>query len=399
MKKRILLLLGIVLTLLFLVTSCQTKKEEPKKEEKPQEPVVEETAQEVTLLLKDDEFDRFLSKDVIKAFEEEYPEIKIKKSKTKDIVKYYEELEETEPEALADIVVNEAGTISQNQDKWADLAALDSEFVGQIPEALEYADEEAVYGIPLKMETDYVFYWKDLFAEQELAVPETWSEFVETALALTEKVGSEDPEFISLGCGFKDIWPCYPYMEILPVAETSDIYTAYEKVYQLLGSEAVSGDLLSLGRSEVTSLFASRKVGMMTLSGSEYQKIKEGLSEEELENLGCFYLPVRDTKEEPFRVVTYGKTFLSIGEASENKEAALTFIKWIYAESGYQEFLAEEQEFLQQASQQMPEVEVLTYHSESQVLPMESCELGVRMLTEEFDFEQEMKDVYEKSMK
>lgn len=147
-----------------------------------------------------------------------------------------------------------------------------------------YAINGKVLGIPQTAGYEYVYYWKDMFTEAGVEVPDTWEELKTVSKKLQEHFGANDPDFMAIALGAKDEWPDYPYMEFMPalvngngqnwndMAKTdtpfaggSDINTAYHRVYDLFTSGVLGKDPLGLGNDQATNLFAQKKAAIIAL--------------------------------------------------------------------------------------------------------------------------------------
>ena len=58
------------------------------------------------------------------------------------------------------------------------------------------------------------------------------------------------------------------------------------------------------------------------------------------DQLGTFYLPVRETESEPFRYVVQGDSFMGVTTHSKNPELAKAFVEWYYSDARYPGYLS-----------------------------------------------------------
>ena len=175
---------------------------------------------------------------------------------------------------------------------------------------------------------EYVFYWKDLFREAGVEVPTTWPEFVEVCQTLQEYYGKDNDDFIALGIGLKDEWPDYPFMEFMPsnwmanqdkpFEAGTDIRTAYTRVYELFTSGVLGKDPLGLGNDQINNLFAAKQVAIFPSGDWSLQNIINAGAD--ISELGTFYLPVRMSEDEPYRVIVQGDSLMGVTTHSENPE-------------------------------------------------------------------------------
>ena len=70
-----------------------------------------------------------------------------------------------------------------------------------------------------------------------------------------------------------------------------------------------------------------------TFSG-EYQS-----GADSIDQLGTFYLPVRENTSEPFRYIVQGDSFMGVTTHSQSPELAKAFVEWFYSEAWYPDYL------------------------------------------------------------
>ena len=75
-----------------------------------------------------------------------------------------------------------------------------------------------ILGLPEKRQEEYVLFWRDMFDEAGVDVPQTWDEFVDVSEKLQEYYGTSNSDFMAIALGAKDEWPIYPLVENMPSA-------------------------------------------------------------------------------------------------------------------------------------------------------------------------------------
>ena len=284
-----------------------------------------------------------------------------------------------------------------------------------------------ILGVPMTAGYEYVFYWKDMFKEAGVTVPTTWSEFEQTAQTLQDYYGKENPDFMAIALGAKDEWPDYPYMEFMPAleggngqnwndmaktdtpfSEGSDINKAYTKVNELFHMNVFGKDPLGMGNDQVTALFAQKKAAILALGDWGLQNIQTGT--DDYSELGTFYLPVRNTTDDPFRVIVQGDSFMGVTTHSKNPELAKAFVEWFYSEDWYPGYISyvtsassmtnfpkEKDPILAEADALQPDMELVMYDGggdDFQAIQNEIAfdykKLGAQMFTEGFDLKTEL---------
>ena len=289
--------------------------------------------------------------DMVGKFQEKYPKADIEVEKIKDDSEYWNSMKmRTSANQLPDVMFNKPFTLSRFKDNLVDLSDLAA--TGNNTLAAGYAVDGKILGIPMAVGYEYVYYWKDMFAEAGVEVPDTWAEFEAAAQALQDYFGKDNADFMAIALGAKDEWPDYPYMEFMPAleggngqnwnemaktdapfADGTDISKAYRKVNNLFNMDVFGKDPLGLSNDQATSLFAQKKAAIMALGDWGLQNIQNGTDDDS--QLGTFYLPVRDSKEDPFRVIVQGDFFMGVTTHSKNQELAKAFVEWFYSEDWY----------------------------------------------------------------
>lgn len=370
MKKQ--KLMATILTCILLATSIvgcsktNNKKEEvtpstsettdttnTEEEEKGQE---KDLSASLTFAIWDNNLNDFIEQnDMVGKFQEKYPNIDIEVEKVKDDSEYWNTMKiRASANQLPDVMFNKPFTLSRFKDYLIDLK--DTVACSNNELASGYAIDGKVLGIPMTSGYEYVYYWKDLFAEAGVEVPTTWSELEEVSKTLQVYYEKDNKDFMAIACGLKDSWPDYPYMEFMPALESgngqnwntmttqdapfsegTDIYKAYNKVHSLFTSGVLGKDPLGLGNDQATTLFATKGAAMIALGDWGLQNIKSAT--EDVSQLGTFYLPTRNTESDPYNVIVQGDSFMGVTTHSKNQEAATAFVEWFYSEAWYPDFL------------------------------------------------------------
>lgn len=367
--------------------------------------------------------------DMVGKFQEKYPNAEIEVEKIKDDSEYWNAMKmRTSANQLPDVMFNKPFTLSRFKDYLLDLSDLEATKNNEL--AAGYAMDGKVLGIPLTAGYEYVYYWKDMFKEAGVEIPTTWDEFEKAAQTLQDHYGKDDPDFMAIALGAKDEWPDYPYMEFMPAlqggngqnwndmaktdapfAEGTDIYKAYNKANSLFSKDVFGKDPLGMGNDQVTSLFAQKKAAIIALGDWGLQNIETGT--DDYSELGTFYLPVRDSATDPFRVIVQGDSFMGITTHSKNPELAKAFVEWFYSEDWYpgyinyvtsassmKNFPKDKDPILAQADELQPDKELVMYdgggddfQSIQNEIAFDYKKLGARMFTEGFDLKAELNEL------
>jgi raffinose/stachyose/melibiose transport system substrate-binding protein len=370
--------------------------------------------------------------DMVGKFQEVYPNAEIEVEKIKDDSEYWNAMKmRASANQLPDIMFNKPFTLSRFQDYLVDLS--DTEAAKNNTLAEGYAMDGKILGVPMTAGYEYVYYWKDLFEEAGVKVPTTWEELKTVSKSLQDHFGAEDPDFMAIALGAKDEWPDYPFMEFMPslvngngqnwndmattdapFAEGTDVNVAYHRVYDLFTSGVFGKDPLGLGNDQATNLFAQKKAAIIALGDWGLQNIEAGA--DNIDQLGTFYLPVRENADEPFRYIVQGDSFMGVTTHSKNPELAKAFVEWFYSEAWYpgyinyvssassmENFPKEKHPILAEADQAQPDGEMVMYDGggdDFTAIQNETAfdykKLGSQMFTENFDLDQTLADLDQK---
>lgn len=369
------------------------------------------------------------SNDMVGKFQEKYPDAEIEVEKIKDDSEYWNAMKmRASANQLPDVMFNKPFTLSRFKDYLLDLS--DTEAAKNNTLAAGYAVEGKILGVPMTAGYEYVYYWKDMFEEAGVEVPTTWGDFQAAATKLQDHFGASDPDFMAIALGAKDEWPDYPFMEFMPAlvngngqnwndmakvdapfAEGTDINIAYHRIYDLFTSGVFGKDPLGLGNDQATTLFAQKKAAIIALGDWGLQNIENGA--ESINQLGAFYLPVRESESEPFRYIVQGDSFMGVTTHSKNPELARAFIEWFYSEDWYPGYIAyissassmsnfpkDKDPVLAEADAAQPDGEMVMYDGGGDdftaiqnEIAFDYKKLGAQMFTDGFDLDATLADL------
>lgn len=367
--------------------------------------------------------------DMVGKFQEKYPDANIEVEKLKDDSEYWNAMKmRASANQLPDVMFNKPFTLSRFKDYLLDLSDLEAAKNNEL--AAGYALDGKVLGVPMSAGYEYVYYWKDMFAEAGVEVPTTWPQLQEAATKLQEHFGQDNPDFMAIALGAKDEWPDYPFMEFMPAlesgngqnwndmaktdepfAEGTDIYKAYKKANSLFTSGVFGKDPLGLGNDQVTTLFAQKEAAMIALGDWGLLNIQNGA--DSVDQLGTFYLPARDSESDPFRVIVQGDSFMGVTTHSKNPELAKAFVEWFYSEEWYPGYInyvtssssmanfpKEKDPILAESDQAQPDMELVMYDGggdDFQAIQNETAfdykKLGAEMFTDGFDLDARLEEL------
>lgn len=294
--------------------------------------------------------------DMVGKFQEQYPKVEVEVEKIKDDSEYWNAMKiRASANQLPDVMFNKPFTLARFKDYLIDMSGTQAAANNTLAQG--YAIDGKVLGVPMTAGYEYVYYWKDMFAEAGVAVPTTWEELQAAATKLQAHFGAKDPDFMAIALGAKDEWTTYPFTEFMPAlvngngqnwndmaktdtpfAAGTDINDAYQRIDGLFSSGVFGKDPSGLSKDQTTTLFAQKKSAITALGDWGLQDIEKGA--DNIDQLGTFYLPVRKTAAEPFRYVVQGDSFMGVTTHSKNTEAATAFVEWFYSEAWYPGYLS-----------------------------------------------------------
>lgn len=371
----------------------------------------------------------FESLDLEGRFQELYPDVTLEFEKLKDDTEYWNAMKmRAAANQLPDVMFNKTFTLSRFKEYLVDISDLKAVEDNKV--ASGYAVDDKILGIPLTMSSEYVYYWKDMFKEAGVEVPDTWAELEEVSKKLQDYYGRDNGDYMAFAIGGKDEWTTYPFAEFMPslisgngqnwntmagqdepFAEGTDVNTAFKKIDSLFSSGVFGKDPLGLSNDQAYNLFATKQSSIIAAGARALKSFKD--TAESTDELGTFYLPVRDDESEPFRTVTQGDLFLSVTSHCENPELAKAFVEFCFSEDWYPDhiksipddsasktFTKEKDPILAQADELQPEAEIVMYDGggdDFQALVAETTfdykKLGAQMLIPDFDLDEALNEL------
>lgn len=371
----------------------------------------------------------FESLDLEGRFQELYPDVTLEFEKLKDDTEYWNAMKmRAAANQLPDVMFNKTFTLSRFKEYLVDISDLKAVEDNKV--ASGYAVDDKILGIPLTMSSEYVYYWKDMFKEAGVEVPDTWAELEEISKKLQDYYGKDNGDYMAFAIGGKDEWTTYPFAEFMPslisgngqnwntmagqdepFAEGTDVNTAFKKIDSLFSSGVFGKDPLGLSNDQAYNLFATKQSSIIAAGARALKSFKD--TAESTDELGTFYLPVRDDESEPFRTVTQGDLFLSVTSHCENPELAKAFVEFCFSEDWYPDhiksipddsasktFTKEKDPILAQADELQPDAEIVMYDGggdDFQALVAETTfdykKLGAQMLIPDFDLDEALNEL------
>lgn len=371
----------------------------------------------------------FESLDLEGRFQELYPDVTLEFEKLKDDTEYWNAMKmRAAANQLPDVMFNKTFTLSRFKEYLVDISDLKAVEDNKV--ASGYAVDDKILGIPLTMSSEYVYYWKDMFKEAGVEVPDTWAGLEEVSKKLQDYYGKDNGDYMAFAIGGKDEWTTYPFAEFMPslisgngqnwntmagqdepFAEGTDVNTAFKKIDSLFSSGAFGKDPLGLSNDQAYNLFATKQSSIIAAGARALKSFKD--TAESTDELGTFYLPVRDDESEPFRTVTQGDLFLSVTSHCENPELAKAFVEFCFSEDWYPDhiksipddsasktFTKEKDPILAQADELQPDAEIVMYDGggdDFQALVAETTfdykKLGAQMLIPDFDLDEALNEL------
>ena len=305
----------------------------------------------LTLACIGDQADTFENLKIADVYKQTHPDVSIVLEKFKDSGTFEDSLKiRASAGQLPDISTLKPYMLTRFSDSMLDLSNLEA--TSNNLYAKGYAVGGKVVGVPDQATREYVYYWKDVFADMKIEVPTTWDEFI--SVANTIKKGSK---LIPIVMGGKDAWPDYPFNEYMPALEAQDGFIwntmaamdspfsanqpfsiAYHKLQKLYDAQVMGVDPLGLGFDQGKVMFAQKQGAMMAAGVWAYADIASAAGDNK-GNIGAFLLPTRDTKSDDFVTISQADVFLSISENCKNVEAAKEFINWYYSDAWYPAYI------------------------------------------------------------
>lgn len=161
-------------------------------------------------------------------------------------------------------------------------------------------------------------------------------------------------------------------------------------------------------------MFCAKDAAIIALGDWGLQNIQNGT--EDVSELGTFYLPTRNTEEDPYNVIVQGDSFMGVTTHSKNQEAAMAFVEWFYSEAWYPDYLAyitsassmtnfpkEKDPILAEADELCPDAQIVMYDGGADLFTSLQNEttfdykkLGAEMLTDGFDLDAKFAELNQK---
>lgn len=194
-----------------------------------------------------------------------------------------------------------------------------------------------VYGVALDQMANVVFYNKDIFEEQGLSVPTTYTEFIDTCKALKEAgitpcaAGYQDD--IAYGANWYTIYYGSKWnqaqnnaAELMEGASLAD-YPGYSEAleqWREIMTNYQNDDRKTIDTARAEQMFANGETGMIIIGtwglGAIMDYNPDG-------NFGGFTYPSEETADECYVPVAIDDAWM-ISEGSPNEEAALAFLEY-----------------------------------------------------------------------
>lgn len=345
MKKTVIVLAGIVMVVFITTIYYFLGREEIKEPEKT-----------ITVAIYDPwDASIFYRLNIKDRFQKLYPNVNIEIEEWKDDIEYYNSIKiRAATGDLPDVMYMKPFKIMQYADYMEDLS--DLSVVKDNFFRLEYNVDGKVLGLPSVSKYDYVYYWKDLFEDAGVQVPQTWEEFISVSKKLQEYYGSENPDFTALAVGARDDWAVSPYVDIIPLIDSGNgelwndiankespflkgtqMYNSFLKIQELFSSGVCGKDPLAIGHDEVVEKFSKKNAAMIMFGPPCLSGIESNT--EDISELSTFYLPVRDNIDDTFYICLQSDNVLTVSKSSKNVDIAKDFVEFFFSENWYPDFI------------------------------------------------------------
>ena len=294
--------------------------------------------------------------DIESRFQQLYPNVTLEIEEYKDDTEYFNAMKiRASAKELPDIMFNETVTLANFAEYLYDLSDLDATKNNILAEG--YAIDGKVLGLPEKRQEEYVLFWRDMFDEAGVEVPQTWDEFIKVSIRLQEYFSKSNPNFMAIALGAKDEWPIYPLVENMPSAisgngqywnemaekdrpfeKGSDIQVAYEKINDFFHTGVFGKDPLGMGYDQAFSIFTQKNAAMAMDSPIGLTGIySAGV---DTTNLESFYLPFREDASDPLYLPVRGDFLMGITTSTENYDLARAFVEFYFSDAWYPDYIA-----------------------------------------------------------
>ncbi len=210
--------------------------------------------------------------------------------------------------------------------------------------AKKYAVDGKILGIPQMVFNEFVYYRKSIFKELKLTVPKTWDEFID----LAKKIKASG-KYTPIALGGKDVWPDYPFNEFMPCLVANDgeywntmakqdepfskdkpFYKSYVKIKKLYDAQPFGSAPLGVSFDQSTQMFVAGKAAM--IAAGQWFAGNYTSAGGSMDDLGIFFLPVRDSAKDPFIATVMADIFLGVSKKSKNADEAKKFLGWFFTD-------------------------------------------------------------------
>lgn len=222
---------------------------------------------------------------------------------------------------------------------------LREEFVAGTLEA--YEKEGQTYGLPLELNTVYVYYNKAIFDEYGLEAPETYEEFEQVINTLNEN------DVTPIALGNRDSWTgSMWYMYFADRIGGSDVLTnainrsgsfedpalveAAAKVQEMVANDAFASGFNGLADEEAKSMFMNEQAAMYMIATWDLPNFttNESVPQEFRDSVGYFKFPTVDGSGDTNSFVGGPGVGLFVAENSDVKEEAKEFAAYFVEQWG-----------------------------------------------------------------
>ena len=212
-----------------------------------------------------------------------------------------------------------------------------------IAESLELVPTEGTYIVPYVANAAGILYNRDMFAEHNWEIPETWDELIQ----LCDAIKAEG--ILPFYFGFKDIWTCLaPWnamaVELAPSDTAKQVNrgeTTFTDQYRELAEKYVQllpygpDDPFAYGYNDACTAFARGESAMYPIGSYATPQI---LSVNPDLNIDSFVMPASNAKED--RTLNSGIDLgFCIMDGCENREAAYEVLDFLLADENLQKYI------------------------------------------------------------
>lgn len=190
-----------------------------------------------------------------------------------------------------------------------------------------------LFSIPLVSERNILYYRKDLFEAQNIKVPTTFDELMETAKVFQET----NPGMVGIamrGQQSPAVTKCIDFLRgfggdyqidgkaVVNTPEAVKGFTFYGDLLRLYGPQGS----LNMSWPEAAAVFSQGKAGMFIDADSIYNSLIDPEKSVIADKIGFAALPAGPVANKPSNVCSWA---LAIGANTQNKDASWEFIKWV----------------------------------------------------------------------